>query len=73
MGYNVPAWHNGQFDYYKRNQYLTNFGYDYKGCEGGGLELPYNGWPRSDLDMIEATADSYIQAYVDSGDRKSVV
>ncbi len=67
LGYNVPAWHNGQFDYYKRNQYLTNFGYDYKGCEGGGLELPYNGWPRSDLDMIEATADSYIQAYVDSG------
>ena len=67
QGYNVPAWHNGQYDYYKRNQYLTNFGYDYKGCDGGGLELPSDAWPRSDLEMMEATADSYIQDYVDNG------
>ena len=67
LGYNVPAWHNGIYSYYKRDQYLTNFGYDYAGCEGGGLELPYNGWPRSDLDMIEATADSYIDDYVENG------
>lgn len=66
-GYNVPAWHNGIYTYYKRDQYLTNFGYDYQGCEGGGLELPNNAWPRSDLEMIEATADSYIQDYVDNG------
>jgi len=67
LGYNVPAWHNGIYDYYKRNQYLTNFGYDYAACEGGGLELPNNSWPRSDLEMIQATADSYIQDYVDNG------
>ena len=67
LGYNVPAWHNGQYDYYKRDQYLTNFGYDYAGCEGGGLELPHDDWPRSDLEMIEVTADSYIQDYVDDG------
>ena len=67
QGYNVPAWHNGQYDYYKRDQYLTNFGYDYKGCDGGGLELPGDAWPRSDLEMMEATADSYIQDYVDNG------
>ena len=66
LGYSVPAWHNGQYDYYKRNQYLTNFGYDYAGCDGGGLEIPYT-WPRSDVDLIEATADSYIQDYVDNG------
>ncbi len=66
-GYSVPAWHNGEYDYYKRDQYLTNFGYDYAGCNGGGLELPYNGWPRSDLEMMEATADSYIQDCVDNG------
>ena len=66
-GYAVPAWHNGQYDYYKRNLYLGNFGYDYKGCLGGGLELTFNGWPRSDLEMIEATADSYIDACVKDG------
>lgn len=67
LGYSVPAWHNGQYGYYDRDQYLSNFGYDYKGCEGGGLELPSNAWPRSDLEMMEATADSYIQDYVDNG------
>lgn len=66
-GYNVPAWHNGTYTYYDRNLYLSNFGYDYAGCEGGGLELPYNGWPRSDLEMMEATADSYINDYVENG------
>ncbi len=66
LGYSVPAWHNGQYDYYKRNQYLTNFGYDYAACDGGGLEIPYS-WPRSDVDLIEATADSYIQDYADNG------
>ncbi len=66
-GYNVPAWHYGVYTYYDRNLYLSNFGYDYAGCEGGGLELPYNGWPRSDLEMMEATADSYINDYVEHG------
>jgi len=67
LGYSVPAWHNGQYTYYERNLYLGNFGYDYAGCDGGGLELPNNSWPRSDLEMIEATADSYIQDYVVNG------
>ena len=67
LGYSVPAWHNGIYTYYDRNLYLSNFGYDFSGCEGGGLELPNNAWPRSDLEMMEATADSYIQDYVDDG------
>ena len=66
LGYSVPAWHNGEYDYYDRNLYLGNFGYDFKGI-GGGLELPSDTWPNSDLEMIEATADSYIQDYVDNG------
>ncbi len=67
LGYNVPAWHNGIYTYYDRDRYLATFGYSYQGCDGGGLELPFNGFPRSDLEMIEATADSYISDYVENG------
>lgn len=66
LGYNVPAWHNHLYNYYDRNLYLTNFGYDYKGI-GDGLELPTDVWPKSDLEMMEATADSYIDDYVSNG------
>ena len=66
LGYSVPAWHNHLYNYYDRDLYLTNFGYDYKGI-GDGLELPTDVWPRSDLEMIQATADSYIDDYVDNG------
>lgn len=66
LGYSVPAWHNHTYTYYKRDQYLTNFGYDYKGV-GNGLELPSNLWPNSDLEMMEATVDSYIDGYVNNG------
>ncbi len=65
--YQVLAWHNGNYDYYNRDQYLSAFGYDYKGCSGGGLELPTEGWPASDKEMIEATADEYITRYVQVG------
>ncbi len=67
LGYATPAWHNGSYDYYDRNQYLETFGYDYKGENGGGLDLPYDGWPRSDLEMIQYTCDSYIDACVQDG------
>lgn len=66
LGYNTPAWHNHTFDYYPRDKYLPNFGYDYKGI-GSGLELPTTAWPESDLEMMEATADSYIDEYVNNG------
>ncbi len=67
LGYSVPAWHNGIYTYYDRNLYLSTFGYSFEGCDGGGLELPSNGFPRSDLEMMEATADSYIDDYVENG------
>ena len=68
LGYNTPAWHNHLYTYYDRDKYLTAFGYDYKGGYGGGLSLP-NGssWPESDLEMMQATADSYMDDYVNSG------
>ncbi|MBD5083832.1 MAG: LTA synthase family protein [Clostridiales bacterium] len=65
-GYAVPAWHNHTYTYYHRDEYLGNFGYDYHGI-GNGLELPHDVWPNSDLEMMEATADSYINAYVEDG------
>ena len=65
-GYSVPAWHNHTYTYYGRDQYLGNFGYDYHGI-GSGLELAHTVWPNSDLEMMEATADSYIDDYVNNG------
>ena len=65
-GYSVPAWHNHTYTYYGRDKYLGNFGYDYQGI-GSGLELPNTVWPNSDLEMMEATADSYIDEYVNNG------
>lgn len=65
-GYAVPAWHNHTYTYYHRDEYLGNFGYDYHGI-GNGLELPSDLWPNSDLEMMEATADSYIDGYVKNG------
>ncbi len=66
LGYSVPAWHNHTYTYYNRDQYLATFGYDYHGI-GNGLVLPSDTWPNSDLEMIEVTADSYIDAYVSTG------
>ncbi|MDE6590255.1 MAG: LTA synthase family protein, partial [Oscillospiraceae bacterium] len=66
-GYSVPAWHNHTYTYYGRNEYLVNFGYDYK-AKDNGMELAHpNTWPESDLEMMEATADSYINDYVNNG------
>ena len=66
QGYSVPAWHNHTYTYYERDQYLGNFGYNYQGI-GSGLELPHTVWPNSDLEMMEATVDSYIDGYVENG------
>ena len=68
LGYNTPAWHNHIYTYYDRNKYLSAFGYDYKGGYGGGLKLPNgNCWPESDLEMMQATVDGYIDDYVNNG------
>lgn len=57
----VRAYHNHTYDYYDRDKYLTNIGYDYSAI-GKGLELGENVWPNSDLKMIQNTVDDYINA-----------
>ena len=61
-GYSANAYHNGRYNYYKRNLSHTNMGYKYIGC-GNGLEKKINCkiWPQSDLEMINATIDDYIE------------
>ncbi len=60
-GYNIRAYHNYDYTYYKRDEYFGNLGYDYLGC-GNGLEnkMNCNQTIPSDLEMIEATVDDYI-------------
>lgn len=73
LGYNTPAWHNHLYSYYSRDKYMAAFGYDYKGAYGGGLSIPSEGsWPESDLDMMQATADIYIDDYVNNNTPFSV-
>lgn len=57
----VNAYHNHTYDYYDRDQYLTNLGYNYKAI-GKVLNLGENVWPNSDLKMMENTVDDYINS-----------
>lgn len=66
LGYTTVAYHNNTYTYYGRDTTHPNLGYDFYGI-GNGLELESNCWPCSDLEMIEATADAYIQDYVENG------
>lgn len=62
MGYNTYAYHDNQYDFQNRNQYLKSIGLDnYLGC-GNGLEtrIDCTVWPQSDVDMINSTVDNYI-------------
>lgn len=61
-GYSANAYHNGRYNYYKRNLSHPNMGYKYIGC-GNGLEKKINCkiWPQSDLEMINETIDDYIE------------
>lgn len=57
----VNAYHNHSYDYYDRDKYLTNIGYDYKAI-GKGLDLGENVWPNSDLKMMQKTTGDYINS-----------
>ena len=59
LGYETQAYHNHTYTYYGRDKSHPNMGYVYKGI-GHGLELPKIRWPNSDLEMMEATIDEYI-------------
>ena len=65
-GYKVPAWHNHTYNYYLRDKTHPNLGYDYTGIDDK-LVLEHKLWPNSDLEMMQATAGSYISDYVENG------
>lgn len=64
-GYNtVNAYHDHTYTYYNRDESHPNLGFDkYIGC-GNGLEELINckTWPESDVEMINATVDDYINS-----------
>lgn len=63
-GYNTFAYHNNSAYYQDRNVYLKTQGFDnFKGCYNG-LEKLINceTWPQSDIEMMKATSDDYINS-----------
>lgn len=58
IGYLTKAYHNHTHSYYRRDVSHPNMGYDYKGV-GNGLVVKKT-WPESDLEMIDVTADEYM-------------
>ncbi|MBE6983014.1 MAG: hypothetical protein E7435_01840 [Ruminococcaceae bacterium] len=57
-GYGAYAYHGHTYTYYKRNQYLANLGYDYKGGRGGGLDVKKQ-WPASDVEVVDKSTGFY--------------
>lgn len=60
----VNAYHDHTYTYYNRDESHPNLGFDkYIGC-GNGLEELINckTWPESDVEMINATVDDYINS-----------
>ena len=61
-GYNTYAYHNNSYTFQDRNLYLPSLGFDnFKACRNG-LEKLINCdiWPRSDVELIDATVDDYV-------------
>lgn len=58
IGYKTMGYHNHFFNYYERHISHPNLGYTYKGL-GNGLEVTPT-WPASDLEMMELSADEYM-------------
>ena len=64
MGYNTYAYHDHSIYFQNRYIYLKSLGFDnFKGCNNG-LEKSINCkiWPESDLEMINATVNDYINS-----------
>jgi len=61
LGYFSRAYHAHSFDYYSRELTHENLGYDKYTGYGNGLEdrITWQ-WPESDLELMEATVDEYI-------------
>ena len=58
QGYSAFAYHGHTYDYYDRNEYLENLGYEYKGY-GSGLNVTWQ-WPESDVEVVDLTTGEYV-------------
>ena len=59
-GYQTWAYHNYIGDFYNRNITHANMGYTFKAADSG-LNIQVD-WPSSDLEMMEASVDDYIDS-----------
>ena len=61
-GYKAYAYHANSYNFQNRDVYLKSIGFDYYFAKGTGLEkkMNCNLWPQSDLDMINATYEDFI-------------
>lgn len=60
LGYSSNAYHDNTATYYKRSDYIKAMGYNsFKAC-GAGLDINCRIWPESDLEMIQASTNDYI-------------
>lgn len=60
QGYLCNAYHNHSYTYYDRDRSHPNLGYSYI-AKGHGLEVKTQ-WPESDVEMMEASVDDYINS-----------
>lgn len=60
MGYQTWAYHDYIGDFYNRNITHANMGYTFKAADSG-LAMKID-WPSSDLEMVEASVDDYINS-----------
>ncbi len=58
LGYSTYAFHNNNYQYYRRDLSHPNLGYTYKGV-GNGLTNTGE-WPQSDFDMMKETIPMFI-------------
>ena len=60
QNYELNSYHNGIYNFYKRNEIMPSLGYNFKAC-GNGLENYINCklWPQSDDEMITETFKDY--------------
>ena len=68
LGYATRAYHNHLYTYYDRHKSHPNLGYDFKAMSSG-LVLENEDWPNSDVEMMKATVDEYIDNYVNKGEK----
>lgn len=60
VGYQAWAYHDYIGDFYNRNITHANMGYTFKAADSG-LDVKID-WPSSDLEMMEASVDDYINS-----------